>query len=197
MWVSWLQLLEATLLFYTGQVTDAWDISEQLLANVGGTEPGVLARLHFLRGLIAAERGDQQQLRTSLAALETADSGALDVDRAELRGRLEIAERNWGAAVEAFVTAAALQQEALDYPNMVRALAMAGEASIQMGNLREASLFFFRAGRSAARLDMANEALQWLTQAEQLAQDTGDTRMRTDIMTHLMALKARVSRQSQ
>jgi hypothetical protein len=66
-----------------------------------------------------------------------------------------------------------------------------------MGQWQEATRFFFRAGRSAARLDMANEALQWLTQAQQLARHTGDVRMRTDIMAHLMTLKARLSSQGQ
>jgi tetratricopeptide (TPR) repeat protein len=192
-----LQLLDATLLFYAGQAENAWDLSEHVLADAGGSEPGILARLHFLRGLIAAERGDRQQLRTSLAALDAADSKALDVDRAELRGRLAMAERHWAEAVAAFVTAAALHQKALDYPNMVRALAMAGDASVQMGQLQEALIFFFRAGRSAARLEMANEALQWLTQTQQLAQHTGDMRMRTDITAHLISLKARVSSQGQ
>jgi hypothetical protein len=107
------------------------------------------------------------------------------------------AKRNWGAAVAAFVTVAALQQKALDDPNMVRALAMAGDASMQMGQLREATSFFFRAGRSAARLDMEDEALQWLSQAQQLTQHTGDKRMRTDSMAQLMTLKARLSSQGQ
>ncbi|WP_143302297.1 hypothetical protein [Candidatus Entotheonella palauensis] len=192
-----LQLLDATLLFHAGQVSAAWELSEHALAKAAEVEPDVLARLHFLRGLIAAEQGDQAQLRTSLAALEAADSGALEVDQAELRGRLEMAERNWGAAVAAFVKAAALQQEALDYPNMARALAMAGEASVQMGELREAAIFFFRAGRSAVRLDMAEQARQWLTWAQQLAQEIGDTRMRMDIMVHLITLQARESGQDQ
>ena len=72
------------------------DISEQILADASGDEPEVLARLHFLGALIAAEHGDQQQLRRSLAALEAADRRAPDVDRAKLRGRLEMAEHNWG-----------------------------------------------------------------------------------------------------
>lgn len=80
---------------------------------------------------------------------------------------------------------------------MVRALAMAGDASMQMGQLREATSFFFRAGRSAARLDMEDEALQWLSQAQQLTQHTGDKRMRTDSMAQLMTLKARLSSQGQ
>lgn len=184
-----LQLLDATLLFHAGQTAAAWEMSEQLLADSSAAEPEVLSRLHFLRGLIADERGDIERLRTSVAALETANSAALDADRMELRGRLEMAEQNWSAAADTFAAAAALHREVLDYPNMVRALAMAGEASSRMGRLREAAVFFFRAGRSASRLDMAQQALNWLTQAQQLAPYIEDVRTIRDIDAYLMSLK--------
>lgn len=188
-----LQLLDATLLFHTGRTEAAWEMSEQLLANSSNAEPEVRSRLHFLRGLIADERGDIERLRTSVAALETAGDAAFDADRTELRGRLEMAEQNWSAAADTFAVAAALHREALDYPNMVRALAMAGEASERIGRLPEAAVFFFRAGRSASRLEMDQQAIDWLTQAQQLAEYIDDVRTIRDIDAHLTALKARAA----
>ena len=76
-----LRSLEATILYRTGQPAAAWDISEQLLAGAAEAEFGVMARTQFLRGLMAAERGDEGRLRESIAAIETANDPALRADR--------------------------------------------------------------------------------------------------------------------
>ena len=94
-----LLLLEATVLYRTGQTAAAWDISEQLLAGAAEAGSGVMAKAQFLRGLMAAERGDEGRLRESIAAIEKANDPALRVDHAELRGYLAMAERHEEAAV--------------------------------------------------------------------------------------------------
>jgi tetratricopeptide (TPR) repeat protein len=184
-----LLLLEATILYRAGQTAVAWDISERLLAGAAETtESRVMARTQFLRGLMAAERGDQERLQASLAALEQANHPELRADHAELRGHLAMAERHWEMAVQAFDAAAALRRESLDYASMMRALAGAGEASERSGSLRAAAVFYLRAGRSAAQLGRKQEALHWLMQAQVLARQAGDTRTLQEVLVHLARL---------
>ena len=186
-----LLLLEATILYRTGQMAAAWDMSEQLLAGAAGVEPGIIARVQFLRGLMAAERGDTGHLREAMAALETANHPELRADHAELRGYLFMAEHNWEAAVQAFDAAAELRRESLDYPSMMRALARAGDASERSGHQRAAAVFYLRAGRSASELGRTQEALHWLTQAQVLAKQAGDDRTLQEVLAHLARLQAR------
>jgi hypothetical protein len=89
-----LLLLEATVLYRTGQTGAAWGISEQLLASAAEAEAVVMAKAQFWRGLIAAERGDEGRLREAIAALEKANDPTLHADHAELRGHLAMAERH-------------------------------------------------------------------------------------------------------
>jgi hypothetical protein len=186
-----LLLLEATILYRTGQTAAAWNISEQLLAGAAAAESGVLAKAQFLRGLMAAERGDEEHLRASIAALATANDPALRADHAELRGYLAMAERHWEAAVQAFDITAELRRESLDYVSMIRALAKAGEASEQRGQQRAAAIFYLRAGRSASQLDRQREAVHWLMRAELLARQAGDARTLQAVLAHLAWLQER------
>lgn len=185
-----LLLLETTIFYRTGQTVAAWDISEQLLAGAAATEPEVIARVQFLRGLMAAERGDTARLREAMTALETAAHLELRADHAELRGYLALAERNWEAAVQAFDAAAALRRESLDYVSMGRALALAGSASERNGHQRMAAVFYLRAGRSTAQLGRKQEALHWLMQAQLLARQAGDDRTLQEVLAQLARLQA-------
>ena len=135
-----------------------------------------MAKAQFLRGLMAAERGDEGRLRESIAAIEKANDPALRVDHAELRGYLAMAERHGEAAVHAFDATAELRQESLDYISMTRALARAGEASERRGRQRAAAVYYLRAGRSAAQLGRQLEAVDWLMRAQLLARQARDTR---------------------
>ena len=186
-----LLLLEATILYRTGQPAAAWDISEQLLAGAAEAEFGVMARAQFLRGLIAAERGDEGRLRESIAALEKANDPALRADHTELRGYLAMAEHHWEAAVQAFDATAELRRESLDYASMTRALARAGEASEQSGRQRAAAVFYLRAGRSASQLGRQQEAVHWLRRAQLLARQAGDARTLQAVLAHLARLQER------
>jgi tetratricopeptide (TPR) repeat protein len=186
-----LLLLEATILYRTGQMATAWDMSGQLLAGAAGVEPGIIARAQFLRGLMAAERGDMGRLREAMAALDTVNHPELRADHAELRGYLSMAEHNWETAVQAFDTVAELRRESLDYPSMMRALARAGDASERGGHQRAAAVFYLRAGRSASELGRTQEALHWLMQAQVLARQAGDDRTLQEILALLARLQAR------
>jgi tetratricopeptide (TPR) repeat protein len=186
-----LLLLEATVLYRTGQMAAAWDISEKLLAGAAEAEAGVMAKAQFLRGLLAAERGDEERLRASIAALAQANDPALRADHAELRGHLAMAERHWEAAVQAFDATAELRRESLDYVSMIRALARAGDASERRGRQRAAAVYYLRAGRSAAQLGRQREAVDWLMRAQLLARQAGDARTLQTILAHLARLQGR------
>jgi tetratricopeptide (TPR) repeat protein len=190
-----LLLLEATILYRTGQTAAAWEMSEQLLASAAETEPAVIARAQFLRGLLAAGRSDTARLRQAMAAIETADHLELRADHAELRGYLAMAEHNWQAAVQAFDAAASLRRELLDYVSMGRALALAGDASERGGQQRAAAIFYLRAGRSASQLGRTQEAMHWLMQAQLLARQAGDARTLQEVLAQLARLQGAESEQ--
>lgn len=186
---AYLLLLEATLLYRTGQMSAAWSLSEHILASAPTAMPEVIAKTYFLRGLVATERADTAHLRESMAALEHASSPELRADHAELCGYLALAEHDWEAAVQAFDTAAELRRESLDYASMARALAKAGEAAERNGHQQAAAVFYLRAGRSALQLGQRQEAVGWLTRAQLLAGQTGDTHTLQEARNHLARLQ--------
>ncbi len=182
-------LLEATILFRTGQLDDAWQITDQILLPSNQPAEAVESKTHFLRGLIADKRGDTNQLRKEINALNSfADSG-LKADREELSGRLAMAENNWEAAIQAFDSTAGHRREKLDYRKMVQALALAGEACDRAGKPSDAAKRYFRAGRSAARQGINQDAIQWLERAEQLAGQAGDEPLKQEVHSYLKNLQ--------
>jgi tetratricopeptide (TPR) repeat protein len=186
---SYLLLLEATLLYRTRETSAAWSLSEQILASAPTAEPEVTAKVHFLRGLMAAERADTARLREAMAALEPASGPELRADHAELRGYLALAKRDWEVAVQAFDTAAELRRMSLDYASMARALAKAGEAAEQNGRQQVAAVFYLRAGRSALQLGQRQESIDWLERAQRLARQTGDAQTLQEVRSHLDRLQ--------
>jgi tetratricopeptide (TPR) repeat protein len=186
-----LLLLDATILYRIGQTAAAWEISEQLLAGTAEAASGVMAKAQFLRGLMAAERGDKVRLQEAVAAVEQANHPDLRADHAELRGYLAMAERNWEAAVQAFDAAAELRRESVDYASMIRTLAMAGEASERGERQRAAAVFYLRAGRSASQLGRTQDALHWLMRAQLLARQAGDAQTLQEVLTYLARLQER------
>jgi tetratricopeptide (TPR) repeat protein len=186
---AYLLLLEATLLYRTGQTPAAWSLSEQILAGAPAAAPEVIAKAYFLRGLLATERADSAHLREAIAALEHASNPELRADYAELRGYLALAERNWEVAVQAFDTAAELRRVSLDYASMARALAKAGEAAERNGRQQMAAIFYLRAGRSALQLGQRQEAVDWLKHAQLLAGQTRDAHTLQEVRNHLARLQ--------
>src|SRR5262245_54062279 len=172
-------------------MTAAWDISNQLLAGAAQAESGVIAKAQFLRGLIAAEQGDENRLHEAIAAIAKANDPALRADHAELCGYLVMAERHWEAAVQAFDATAELRRESLDYVSMLQALARAGEASEQRGHPRAAAIYYLRAGRSASQLGRQREAVDWFMRAQLLAREVGDAHILQAVLTHLARLQER------
>jgi len=167
-------LLEATIVFRMGKLDDAWQLTDKILLDPSRLSEAVQSKTHFLRGLIAGERYDINQLRQEIASLGEPSTVGLRADREELVGRLAMAESNWNEAIEAFDRTAELRQDDFDYSEMANALALAAWACEQAGKLSEASKRYLRAGRSAARQEENRDALNWLNRAEQLAGEAGD-----------------------
>ncbi len=172
-----LLLLKAVLFYKLGNQVDAWSISAQILAMAPQPAPVVQGRTHFLRGLIAFERGAVKQLRNEIAALGQPKIPSLRADLFELQGHLAMAEHNWTAAIEAFDQGVKLRRETIEYAAMVKGLALAGKACEKAGQLKQAAIRYLRAGRSAVLQADFEGAQIWLSQAAQLAGKAGDDKI--------------------
>lgn len=167
-------LLEATIVYRMGKLDDAWQLTDKILLDPSRLSEAIRSKTHFLRGLIAGERDDINQLRKEIVSLGTPSAVGLQADREELVGRLAMAQNNWNEAIEAFDKTAEFRRDDFDYSEMANALALAAWACEQAGKLSQASKRYLRAGRSAARQREGHEALNWLRRAEKLAGEAGD-----------------------
>ena len=172
--LSEMLLLKAMLYYKSAELDDAWQVTTQILSMTPKPSTVILGRTHFLRGLIASEREDIDQLRNEIAALGSPQNPLLRGDLAELKGHLALAEQDWVAAVKAFDEAAVRRREAIDYQAMRKNLALAAEASERAGEIIGASQRYLRAGRSAAVQGDDDAARLWLMRAEQLAAEVGE-----------------------
>ena len=172
--LSELLLLKAMLYYKSAELDAAWQITTQILSMTPKPSTVIIGRTHFLRGLIAVERQDINQLRNEIAALGNPKNPLLRGDLAELKGHLARMQQDWVAAVKAFDEAAVLRREAIDYQAMRKNLALAAEASERAGEIRGASQRYLRAGRSAAVQGDDDAARLWLMRAEQLAGEVGE-----------------------
>ena len=183
-------LLEATILHRYGDPDGAWKITDQILSTSTPASSVIKRRTHFLRGLIAGDQGDQDRLRAAITALGQPKELQLRADRQELLGRLAMAEQDWDAAGDAFDTTADLRREALDYREMVRALAWGGKANEKAEHHREAGIRYLRAGRSAFLQNQFDDARRWLNQAAQLAETDGDDQIIQEALSYLQQIEA-------
>ena len=182
-------LLEATIHQRRGDLDEAWHTTDQILSASTQAASVIKSKTHFLRGLIASEQGDIDQLRAAIAALGQPEQPRLRGDRQELLGHLAMAEQNPDIAMEAFDEAANLRREALDYRGMVRVLALAGTASEKAEGTREASIRYLRAGRSAMFQGLFDDALKWLNRAEQIASTAGEAQIAQEARIYLRQLQ--------
>ena len=180
-----LLLLKALLYYKSARQDDAWETTHQILSMTNQAFPDIRSRTHFLRGLIASERGDIQQLRDEMTALGNPSNPILRGDLIELQGHLAMSKQNWVAAVNSFDEAVSLRRETLDYPAMAKALALAAGACKKAGKTKAASQRFLRAGRSAVLQTDYDTAQIWLNQAEQLATETGDDQIAREARLYL------------
>jgi tetratricopeptide (TPR) repeat protein len=169
-----LRILEAQVLYRMKKMDDAWDITEGLGNGQAAPSPEISAMVHALRGRIACGRTDLQTARAELASMEDVSGDFLLGERAELSGCIALAEKNWQAAAKAFEEEISLRRRTRHYEEMAEALAHAGMAYQEAGDLNRAANRFFRAGRSAQIQNMPGLAFRWLTRAHELASRAGD-----------------------
>jgi tetratricopeptide (TPR) repeat protein len=182
-------LLEATIRYHSGDLDEAWKITEQILSAPMQASSVIKSKTHYLRGLIASQQGDKDQLCAAIAALGQPQQPQLRADRQELVGHLAMADQNGDAAINAFDAAAKLRRETLDYRQMVNALALAGEAGEKAGHAKEASLRYLRAGRSAMLQGLFEDAREWLSRAEQIASTAGEAQIAREARRNLKGLQ--------
>jgi tetratricopeptide (TPR) repeat protein len=182
-------LLEAVILFRTGKPDDAWRVSDQILAAPESPPATVYGKTHFLRGLIADQRGDTDQLGREIDALAKAGNPGGRADHAELSGRLARAGNHWEAAIEAFDQTARLRREDHDYGEMAQALALAADACEQADKPARAATRYLRAGRSAALQGNHQDAKKWLNQAVELAGQAGDESLKQEAGVYLKSIQ--------
>jgi tetratricopeptide (TPR) repeat protein len=182
-------LLEATILYLSGDSDEAWKITDRILATPTQASSIIESKTHFLQGLIASQRGDTEKLRAAIVSLGQPKQPLLRADRQELLGRLAMAEHNWDAAIEAFDVATKLRREALDYRGMVKVLALAGKASAEAGRAKQASIRYLRAGRSALLQGRFANAQKWLNRAAQIANSASEDQILQEARTYLRQLQ--------
>jgi tetratricopeptide (TPR) repeat protein len=182
-------LLEATVLYLQEDSDAALKITDQILAATPRASSIVQSKTYFLQGLIASKRGNTDKLREAILAMGQPGLPQLSADRHELSGHLAMAEQHWDAAINAFKVATELRREARDYRGMVKALALAGQASEKAGRVHEASVCYLRAGRSAALQGQFDQALNWLHQAEQTAASDGQEQIVQEARLYIRELQ--------
>ena len=182
-------LMEAVALFRTGNPDDAWRISDQILAASEKPPVTVEGKTHFLRGLIADQRGDTNQLGREIDVLAASGDPGGRADRTELSGRLARSEGNWEAAIEAFDQTARLRREDHDYAEMAQALALAADACRQAGKPTKAAIRYLRAGRSAVQQGNHQDGKKWLNRAVELAGQAGDESLKQEAGLYLKSIR--------
>jgi tetratricopeptide (TPR) repeat protein len=168
-----LLLVQAMALYHNGTPGRVWQISEEILAVQPAPSPETLSRTHFLRGRIAADRGESEQLRLEITALGEPSVPGLQADRIELIGRLAMLEGRWDDAVTALDQAARMRASNRDYRSMATALATAAQACERAHRPEDAAYRYLRAARSAALSGETERATVWLQESVRLSELAG------------------------
>jgi tetratricopeptide (TPR) repeat protein len=169
-----LALVQAAAAYRSGDRSAAFTATQQAL-ELKAKDPDTAPRAWFIRGLVAAERGDGNTLAQAIAAIAPSKQADIEADRQELIGRAALLDNRPGDALASFEQAAANRQQALDYRGMARVLGQAGDASLKLGRTSEAAIFFLRAGRSSLLQGDTAAAMPLLKRAEDLARQTSQT----------------------
>ncbi len=160
-----LDLVQAASLHRLGQDADADALAARAQADAG--DPGTRVQASTLRGLIAAQRGDQAGLAAALAALGAPKHPTANwqANHDTLTARLDMLRGADDAAAAAAQSAADVQRQRVDYEAMEQSLVLAAEAEQSGGEADGAAKLYLRAGASAASRGDIVHARQWLSQA--------------------------------
>jgi hypothetical protein len=177
---SELILVQAAASYRSGDLAGASAAAQDVLDR-GAKDPDAVPRAWFIRGLVAADRGDGAGLAQSIAALPPSKQSDLEGDRQELQGRAALLNNQPAEALALFEQSATSRQQALDYRGMARVLSSAGDAALRAGRTAEAADLFLRAGRSALLQGDTAIATPLLKRAEDLGRQTGQTSIVEDV----------------
>lgn len=167
-----LLLVKAAALYYDGFLDQAWQITEDILSMQPAPSVDALSRTHFLRGRVAADRNNTDQLRKEVAALDEPSLPGLQADRFELIGREAMLDGRWEDAVTALDQAARKRAENGNYRLMADTLAAAAQACERAQRLEDGAYRYLRAARSAALSGDSTRATAWLREALRLAEES-------------------------
>jgi tetratricopeptide (TPR) repeat protein len=182
-------LLEASLLYRSNRLEDAWQVTSLLLSQELTASSNVLKKTHFLRGLIASDQGKIAQLQEAVVGMGQPASNILKADLAELNGRFALALNNWQKAASSFAEAVRLRRENLNYRRMGIALALSAQAYEKAGAQKTAALHYLQAGRSAALIGDVDHARLWLNRALSLSEQNGNTDLAQESLYYLSQLE--------
>lgn len=179
-----LLLVEAVALHRSGEGAAAAAVAAALTEG----EEAVARRARFVLGLVAADSADGAALARVRASLAPSAEPEWRADIAELGARAATLMGDRVGARAAFLEAAGLRRETLDYPGMARALAGAAASAREAGDAAGAAELYLRAGRSALLSGAGGpQAEAWLAEADRLARVAGDR----DVLAALAELRAR------
>jgi tetratricopeptide (TPR) repeat protein len=164
-------LVQAAAAYRSSDLLGATAAAQEALGRTA-KDPDTVPRAWFIRGLVAADRGDGAALDQAIAALPPTKQADLEADRQELQGRAALLGNRPADALTAFEQAATDRQQALDYRGMARALSLAGDSALRSNQAAQAADLFLRAGRSALLQGDTATAMPLLKQAEDLARQT-------------------------
>jgi tetratricopeptide (TPR) repeat protein len=168
-----LQLLEAMIRYRNDESDTAWAITDRLLAETPPIAADTMAGARYIRGRIAADRGDIRQLREEIDNLGESMIPRQQADRMELAGRLALLEGRWTEAVNVLDIAARKRSETRDYRSMASILAASAGACEQEGRLEAAAYRYLRAARSAFLNGDIKRAEAWIQETLRLADRAG------------------------
>jgi hypothetical protein len=157
-------------------------------------DPDTVPRAWFIRGLVAADRGDGATLNQAIAALPPAKQADLQADRQELEGRAALLGNRPADALALFEQSAANRRQALDYRGMARALSFAGDSALRSNRAADAADLFLRAGRSSLLQGDTATAMPLLKQAEDLARQTAQASIVEEVARLRKAAAERATR---
>jgi tetratricopeptide (TPR) repeat protein len=186
-------LVEAAASYRIGDYGGAATAAQQALDRPA-KDPDTVPRAWFIRGLVAAERGDSVTLNQAIAALPPTKQADLEADRQELQGRAALLDNRPAEALALFEQSAANRQQALDYRGMARALSFAGDSALRANRAADAADLFLRAGRSALLQGDTATALPLLKQAEDLARQTAQASIVEEVARLRKAAAERTTR---
>lgn len=171
-----LDLVQAAALYRLGRDGEADTLAARAQATAG--DPATVARASYVRGLIAAVRGDQGGMVAALAGFGQPKRPSADwqADHDEIMARLDLLRGQYPQAADLARRAAEIHRTELDYQDMADNLALAGDAMRGAGLRGEAADLYLQAGESAAARGDTTSAMRWLRQALMPGADPGTQR---------------------